>query len=632
MPHRPRAAATATASRPCRTLLLLLLPHFLAVARAAVFDCPNDCAIPDEDAPDALSFCAARANFRACPAPPLVPADNRRADATPSWAELDRAARRDVLVNVSNYLRSIDSVDGAPAAAFNLTRALTSPRGGDQSAAQRACANQIRAVACAVVLPVCEVGRHTQRLCSKSMREGLHDDCDAVLGKNAADALADLYGMNDGDSAADGAAAAATPGSAHTEAAGCFPLDYGGPSYFQWVIGFLLCLVFAALSSLALNLQKQSLNEADQLDVPTPLCKQWKWVLGMCILVTGSIVDFVAYGLAPQSVLTPLGGMVLVWNILISSCCFGEKSGAREWVSTGIIFAGTSLSVVFADHYTPTYTADDIISLYSRPAMVWYMVLVPIFAGGHYGLLKYIQSNGLAGGKGTAENNHWVWQTLECIAYAGTAGTLGAQAILFAKQIMELLKANAQGDGTVWTRWQTYIILLAIPFFLFCNITFLNAGLRHYSALQTVPIYQTYWMIVGTVSGLIYFREIDEMSDVAIGLFWVGILTSVVGIAILSGKRPERLMTARERLDAAKASGGLANRDALDGAGGRDDGGDDNDGGDGQALSSVSLDSAGGEGRDKGNKAVEAELDTTCVIRCATVLVFLRFCFHRALS
>ena len=209
---------------------------------------------------------------------------------------------------------------------------------------------------------------------------------------------------------------------------------------------------------------------------------------------------------------------------------------------------GTTLSVIFADHYSPLYTADHIIDLYSNPYFVTYMIIIPIFALLHYGMLKYVQHYNLSD---DSHPNHSRWQTLECIGYAGTAGILGSQAILFAKQFMELLKANASLGDNIWIRWQLYFIVLAIPIFLGCNITFLNAGLRHYSALQTVPIYQTYWMIIGTISGLIFFKEIDEMSNTAQAFFWIGILTSVIGIVILSGRAPERIMTAQEKKHAA---------------------------------------------------------------------------------
>ena len=76
----------------------------------------------------------------------------------------------------------------------------------------------------------------------------------------------------------------------------CFHLDYDGPNYWNWIVGFGLCSIFAALSPLALNLQKRSINQNDALPAheQLPTWKQKKWLLGCVILISGSLVDFVA--------------------------------------------------------------------------------------------------------------------------------------------------------------------------------------------------------------------------------------------------------------------------------------------------------------------------------------------------
>ncbi len=454
------------------------------------FECNQECATPDDTS--LIRRCPGDSSkFRYCP--------------VPSWKGASDAVALDL------------------AAFLNIS--------GVQATGN--CAKGLQVLSCAARLPVCEMDRHSQRVCEADCVPFLSEKCRGTVN-------ASLVG---------GICAYLKPAMSD-DASSCFKIPYSGPRVWQWVVGFLLCLIFAALSSLALNLQKKSLNEADKKDPPTPLCKQWKWILGMVILIIGSIVDFIAYGLAPQSVLTPLAGMVLVWNVLISRI-FGEKSGIREYVSTVIIFAGTLLSVIFASHYTPNYTADEIVALYREPAMIAYLVLAPIFAASHYGLIKIISFYRLADPR---SGRSWVWQTLECVGYAGTAGTIGAQAVLFAKQFMELIKASALGDA-VWTRFEIYLIALCIPVFLVGNITFLNAGLRHYSALQTIPIYQTYWMLVATASGLIFFKEIEEMSEMAIGFFWLGVMTSIIGIIILSGRRPQRIMTKAERRELRMSKG-----------------------------------------------------------------------------
>ena len=291
--------------------------------------------------------------------------------------------------------------------------------------------------------------------------------------------------------------------------------------------------MFAALSPLAFNLQKSSImkNDALPLHEQRPVYKQPTWMCGVVVLISCSLVDFVAFGLAPQSLLTPLGAMVLVYNMIIASF-YGEKVGRVEMVATGVISVGTLLCIVFADHYTPSYSFSDILALWYTSRMLWYIVLVPLFAAAHAMPARWIVKNGL--------HEHPVsgpqYMRLLCFCYAGAAGIIGAQAILFAKQTMELLKAWGLGEP-IWAHYEVYLIVVGIPVGLVGNLSYLNAALGMFDALQVVPIYQTYWMIAGTLGGFVYFNELEEMDALAKSMFFLGAVISLVGIVILSSRR-----------------------------------------------------------------------------------------------
>merc|ERR1711991_704054 len=140
------------------------------------------------------------------------------------------------------------------------------------------------------------------------------------------------------------------------------------------------------------------------------------------------------------------------------------------------------------------------------------------------------------------------WMRLECLCYGGCAGTLGGQAILFAKQFMELLKSWGAGEA-IWSHLPTYIILICIPTFLVSNVRFMNGGLSHYGSLQMIPIYQTYWIIFGTASGLVYFKEYNELDGTSMFFFIFGCIIALFGIGLLSGRDPQRKGTHEENAD-----------------------------------------------------------------------------------
>ena len=172
-----------------------------------------------------------------------------------------------------------------------------------------------------------------------------------------------------------------------------------------------------------------------------PVYRQPKWMCAVVLLVSCSLVDFVAYGLAPQSLLTPLGAMVLVYNMIIARY-YGEAVGRVEILATGVITVGTLLCIVFADHYSPSYSFSDILNLWYTNRMLWYVILVPLLAAAHALPAHYIAKNGLT----THPVNGPKYARLLCAGYAGAAGIIGAQAILFAKQTMELLRRGGSGS------------------------------------------------------------------------------------------------------------------------------------------------------------------------------------------
>jgi len=49
--------------------------------------------------------------------------------------------------------------------------------------------------------------------------------------------------------------------------------------------------------------------------------------------------------------------------------------------------------------------------------------------------------------------------------------------------------------------------------FFFAEVRFLNEAIRRFDMLLVIPVYQTFWIMSGTLSGLIYFNEIQEIAD-----------------------------------------------------------------------------------------------------------------------
>ena len=115
------------------------------------------------------------------------------------------------------------------------------------------------------------------------------------------------------------------------------------------------------------------------------------WVFGQALIVLDAIMDVISFGLAPQTVLAPLGAMTLVFNTLVSPVMLKEKLAKKDWIATVVIItgillvqynlatptlsvavsAGTTLAVAFAHHDTPDYTVPNLRSAWARPEVLF---------------------------------------------------------------------------------------------------------------------------------------------------------------------------------------------------------------------------------------------------------------------
>lgn len=104
--------------------------------------------------------------------------------------------------------------------------------------------------------------------------------------------------------------------------------------------------------------------------------RQPLWIVGFLLILSGSLLDFVAFGLAPQSLLAPLAALSLVWNLLLAPRFHNEKITRANCLSTIVICLGVTSTVVFASHASPSYGLSTLIALYRKPAMIAYAVVM----------------------------------------------------------------------------------------------------------------------------------------------------------------------------------------------------------------------------------------------------------------
>lgn len=256
-----------------------------------------------------------------------------------------------------------------------------------------------------------------------------------------------------------------------------------------------------------------------------PPFRQPLWCLGMAIIIIDACGDFVFIGLAPQTLLAPLGSLGLGWNIILAPIFQPTEKVTRSIISsTIVIYIGTIMTVLYATDSTPMYDLNKIVEYATNINFIEYFVACILFQcsmcfHGHkrgYGIVHY----------------------------CSLAGCFGGQCIIFAKSSSELIKnAIVNGSTEDWTSSiLPYILLIGMIGTVVTQMSFLNTGLAKFDALVVVPVYQSFWNAFSITGGLIFFQEYKYMERFDGVMYMLGIFIALIGVACLVRQRKRSLL------------------------------------------------------------------------------------------
>ena len=72
------------------------------------------------------------------------------------------------------------------------------------------------------------------------------------------------------------------------------------------------------------------------------------WRVGTTVFVSGSLLNFASYSLAPQSLLASLEAIQFVTNVMFGKFVLGKPISGRMYLGTVLTVAGTILAILFS--------------------------------------------------------------------------------------------------------------------------------------------------------------------------------------------------------------------------------------------------------------------------------------------
>lgn len=198
----------------------------------------------------------------------------------------------------------------------------------------------------------------------------------------------------------------------------------------------------------------------------------------------------------------------------------GEHITLHEFFGCLFIVCGIAIICGSADHTDIKYTTEILLALCRRRKFV---VFISIFAVFILILLSIIYLPR----KYKTRN-----ERIRYLCYGIVSGGIGG--CQFVIKIFVCIMKELMSDINILTHFYTYAVLVATVLVSVGQIYILHKGFKYFSAKQLLPLYQGTFIIVGSISGVLFFEEHKRMVLYQWILYPIGLLFVLAGLAYLT--------------------------------------------------------------------------------------------------
>ena len=239
------------------------------------------------------------------------------------------------------------------------------------------------------------------------------------------------------------------------------------------------------------------------------------WWTGITMMVLGEAGNFLAYGFAPASIVSPLGVVALVSNCLIAPLLLHERFRWRDALGVVIAVAGCVTVVLSASDSNPKLGPDEIWDLISQWEFETYLGITVFLI-----IVLAVASNKF--GERTI------------LIDLGLVGLFGGYTALSTKGVASLL------SNTIWrvvTFPITYLLVAVLVFTAVMQIKYVNRALQRFNATMVIPTQFVLFTISVIVGSAVLYRDFERTTPEDAGKFVGGCALTFLGVwCITSGR------------------------------------------------------------------------------------------------
>ena len=239
------------------------------------------------------------------------------------------------------------------------------------------------------------------------------------------------------------------------------------------------------------------------------------WWIGIVLMVVGEAGNFLAYGFAPASIVSPLGVVALVSNCIIAPYLLKERFRQRDFWGVTVAIAGAVVIVISAKNEEQKMGPDDVWHAITRWEFETYLGITA-------GLIIILMWASVKYGDRTI------------LIDLGLVGLFGGYTALSTKGVASLL------SDTLWRALTfpiTYLLVFVLIVSAVAQIRYVNRALQNFDSTQVIPVQFVLFTISVIVGSAVLYQDFKSATGDRMGKFVGGCLLTFLGVYLITSGR-----------------------------------------------------------------------------------------------
>ncbi|OIW33870.1 DUF803-domain-containing protein, partial [Coniochaeta ligniaria NRRL 30616] len=257
-------------------------------------------------------------------------------------------------------------------------------------------------------------------------------------------------------------------------------------------------------------------DDDSKKEVSTTYLKDPYWWLGQVLITVGECGNFLAYGFAPASIVSPLGVVALISNCVIAPMLFKEIFRTRDFWGVIIAIAGAVTVVLSANTQETKLEPHDVWKAISTMEFEIYvavtcsLIAVLMWASPRYGNRTILIDLGLV-------------------------GLFGGYTALSTKGVSSMLSSTFLG---AFTTPVTYVLVLVLLGTAIMQVRYVNRALQRFDSTQVIPIQFVMFTLCVIIGSAVLYRDFERTTARQAAKFVGGCLLTFFGVFLITTGRP----------------------------------------------------------------------------------------------